>query len=159
MRVHGLREGGGPCDTLGRPHAPPAHYSRHPGSKKHGVLLQNFCVAGEPCTPVRTHGSRRRLNCRDTLVVLKADFTPAVRPSKLAVFVHLLVLSSGGQHGPRIARPHGVNRWNLEMPSSFPWSLRKWWPRRRMVSGQRMGQRGVEASIIGDGPALAALGC
>ena len=36
------------------------------------------------------------------------------------VFVHPLVLSSGARHGPRIARPHGVNRWNLEMPSSFP---------------------------------------
>ena len=32
--------------------------------------------------------------------------------------MHLLVLSSDAQHGPRISRTHGVNRWNLEMPSS-----------------------------------------
>ena len=34
------------------------------------------------------------------------------------VFVHPLVLSSGARHGPRIARPHGVNVLKLELSAS-----------------------------------------
>ena len=52
--------------------------------------------------------------------ILKGRFHARCQTLQNGRFVHLLVLSSGGQQGPRIARPHGVNRWNLEMPSSFP---------------------------------------